>query len=75
MYESIVGVDEAIVIELCLLGRRRQGRTSGRSKIKVNNMGFGDRHVFDIGSRDYLHKLNKLDEESIIKNAKELLKQ
>ena len=44
-------------------------------KIKVKNMGFDDSYVFDIGSRDYLHKLNKLDEESIAENAKELLKQ
>jgi len=71
-YEKLVVLEEAFVnkggLDSLILGILR----SKGSKIKVNNMGFGDRHVFDIGSRDYLHKLNKLDEESIIKNAKEL---
>ena len=44
-------------------------------RIKFKNMGFSQRYVFDIGSRDYLHKLNKLDEGSIIKNIKALLRQ
>jgi transketolase len=43
-------------------------------RIKFKNMGFSQRYVFDIGSRDYLHKLNKLDEGSIIKNIKALLR-
>lgn len=42
-------------------------------RIKFKSMGFPRRYVFDIGSRDYLHKLNKLDNSSIIKNIKELL--
>ncbi len=42
--------------------------------IKFKNMGFVQRYVFEIGSRDYLHKLNKLDESSIIQNIKGMLK-
>lgn len=43
------------------------------SLIRLKNAGFNDSYVFDIGSRDHLHKLNKLDEDSIIKNIKALL--
>ena len=37
---------------------------------RLKRMGFNDAHVFDIGSREYLHTLNKLDEQSIIENIK-----
>jgi len=74
-YEKLVVLEEAFVnkggLDSLILGILH----AKGSKIKVKNMGFGDRYVFDIGSRDYLHKLNKLDEESIIINAKELLGQ
>ncbi|MCX6702396.1 MAG: transketolase [Candidatus Wolfebacteria bacterium] len=34
---------------------------------KVKRMGFKDKYVFDLGGRKYLHRLNGLDEEGIIK--------
>ena len=37
------------------------------SKMRLKRLGFKDAHVFDMGSREHLHKLNHLDEESIIK--------
>jgi len=74
-YKALVVLEEAFInkggLDSLILGILN----SKGSKIKVKNMGFGDSYVFDIGSRDYLHKLNNLDEESIIENAKELLKQ
>ena len=33
---------------------------------KLTRFGFNDRYVFDVGSREHLHKLNGLDEETII---------
>lgn len=33
----------------------------------VSRLGINDKYVFDLGERDYLHKLNNCDEESIIK--------
>lgn len=45
-----------------------------RINIKLKKMGFDDTYVFNIGSRDYLHKLNGLDEESVIKKIKGLLR-
>ncbi|HPL82768.1 MAG TPA: transketolase C-terminal domain-containing protein [Candidatus Omnitrophota bacterium] len=41
---------------------------------KIKSLGFLDAHVFNIGSREYLHSLNKLDENSIIKTVKSLLR-
>jgi len=37
-----------------------------QSNIKLKRLGFTDKHIFDLGDRNYLHKLNDLDEESII---------
>ena len=39
--------------------------------IKLKRMGFNDKYVFELGGRDYLHKLNNLDEEAIIKAIKD----
>jgi len=41
--------------------------------VRLRRMGFEDAYVFDMGSREHLHKLNNLDEESIIKVIKDLL--
>jgi transketolase len=35
------------------------------SSIKVRKIGFDDRYVFDLGSRDYLHRINNMDESAI----------
>ena len=46
-----------------------------KSNIILKRMGFLDKYVFDIGGRDYLHKLNGLDAEHIVNNIKgELVK-
>ena len=41
--------------------------------LRLRRMGFEDAYVFDMGSREHLHKLNNLDEESVIKVIKDLL--
>lgn len=41
--------------------------------LRLRRIGFEDAYVFDMGSREHLHKLNNLDEESIIKVIKDLL--
>jgi len=43
-------------------------------RIKLKRMGFQDAYVFDIGGRDFLHRLNGLDEESIMKIVKGAIK-
>ena len=42
------------------------------SDIRLKRIGFNNKHVFDLGSREYLHKLNNMDEISIIKNIKRM---
>ena len=73
-YQAVITLEEGFInnggldsLVLQLINRKSTG-------IKFKNMGFLQRYVFDIGSRDYLHKLNKLDEGSIIKNITSLLK-
>lgn len=44
------------------------------SNIELIRIGFKDKYVFDIGSRDYLHRLNNLDEDSIVETIKLLNK-
>ena len=46
---------------------------SRNSGIRFIPLGFDDTYVFDIGNREYLHKLKKLDEESIIAQIKRIL--
>ncbi len=41
-----------------------------QSDIKLKRLGFKDKYIFNLGERDYLHKLNNLDEKSIIKIIK-----
>jgi len=43
------------------------------SDIKLKTLGVNDTHAFDLGDRNYLHKLNNLDEESIVKEIKKHL--
>ncbi len=45
------------------------------SDIKIKSKGFNDSYVFDVGSRDYLHKLNNLDEDSIVTEIKKMLRE
>lgn len=37
-----------------------------RSERKLIRFGFADRYVFDVGNREHLHKLNGLDDETIV---------
>lgn len=74
-YKALLVIEEAFINKGGLDSLIWTVLNAKESSIKVKNMGFGDRYVFEIGSRDYLHKLNKLDEESIIKNVQSLLMQ
>ena len=74
-YRAIITLEEGFInkggldnVVLGLINRKNAG-------IKFKNMGFSERYVFNIGSRDYLHKLNKLDNDEIVRNVKTLLRQ
>lgn len=43
------------------------------SSVRLHPLGFDDTYVFDIGNREYLHKLKKLDEDSLISQIKALI--
>lgn len=36
-------------------------------RLKFKNLGFDSKYVFELGNRDYLHKINKLDKDSILR--------
>ena len=74
-YKYIITLEEAFINKGGLDSLVSCVVDSNNSNIKLKRIGFKDTYVFDIGSRDYLHKLNNLDEESIIKIIKEILKE
>lgn len=41
--------------------------------LKLKRIGFKDSYVFDVGGREYLHKINNLDDISIVKYVKDVL--
>lgn len=72
-YECVVTLEEGFInkggldgLISCLLDE--MGRT-----VNFKRLGFKDAYVFDIGSRKYLHKINSLDDEGVIKNIKAML--
>jgi transketolase len=40
--------------------------------IKLHRVGFKDKYVFDLGSREYLHRLNNIDEDSVARLIKKI---
>ena len=69
-YNCVVTLEEAFINKGGLDSLIASILGNNKSGIILKRMGFGDQYVFDIGSRDYLHTLNGLDEESIMNNIK-----
>lgn len=72
-YKYIITLEEAFINKGGLDSIISDILSNKESNIKLKKMGFSDAYVFDIGSREYLHKLNNLDEDSIMKRIKELV--
>ncbi len=72
-YTHIITIEEAFIGKGGLDGLISNVLDKNNSAIHLIRLGFEDAYVFDIGSREYLHSLNKLDEGSIIKIVKDLL--
>lgn len=72
-YRHIITLEESFVNKGGLGSIVSEMLTNRGSQIKLKSMGFLDAYVFEIGSRDYLHKLNSLDEEAIVGNIKKIL--
>lgn len=73
-YECVITLEEAFIEKGGLDSLIACIVTNKNSNIKLKRMGFKDTYVFHIGNREYLHKLNGLDEESIVKNIKTAIK-
>lgn len=72
-YNCVVTLEEAFINKGGLDSFIASILDTRKSKISLRRMGFGDKYVFDIGSRDYLHKLNGLDDVSVTRSIKDEL--
>jgi len=71
-YECVITIEEAFINSGGLDSLISKILRDHQLNVKLKNLGFNDKHIFEVGDRDYLHKLNGLDEESIIKIIKNL---
>jgi transketolase len=74
-YAHVITIEEGFVNKGGLDGLVSAILDSRNSGIHIKRMGFGDAYVFEIGNREYLHKLNNLDEESINTTIKDLMRE
>jgi len=72
-YKHVLTLEEGFINRSGLDSLVSRLLSKNGSAIKLKCSGFGDSYVFDIGSRSYLHGLNKLDEASIIKSIRKAL--
>ena len=70
-YQYIITIEEAFINNGGLDSLISKIVRCHQSNIKIKNLGFNDKHVFDLGDRNHLLELNNLGEESIIKTIKE----
>jgi len=70
-YEYIITIEEAFINNGGLDSLISKILFDNQSNIKLKRLGFNDKYVFDLGNRDHLHKINNLDEESIIRAVQE----
>lgn len=69
-YKHIVTMEEAFLNKGSLDSIIGNLCFSNRLFVGMTKLGFEDKYVFDVGNREYLYQLNKLDQESIIKKIK-----
>jgi len=71
LYDYVITLEEAFINKGGLDSLVASVIDRKNAKVRLKRMGFEDAYVFDMGSREHLHKLNHLDEKSIIKNIEE----
>lgn len=64
-YSHIITLEEAFINAGGLDCAVTSLLTERRSKITIDRIGFNDRYVFDLGTRDELHALNGMDDTAI----------
>ncbi|MFH1684494.1 MAG: transketolase C-terminal domain-containing protein [Candidatus Margulisiibacteriota bacterium] len=62
--EGFIGKGGLDILVMTMMEGKRQ---------KIRRMGFGDNYVFKVGSRDYLHRLCRLDPQSVAESVKSLV--
>jgi len=72
-YDSIITLEEGFINKSGLDNTISNLLRTKQSNAKLIRFGFGDKFVLETGSREYLHKLNHLDKESIMKVVKETM--
>jgi len=65
-YKYIITIEEGFINNGGLDSLISKILRDHHSNVKLKNLGFNDKHVFEVGDRNYLHKLNNLNEESVI---------
>ena len=70
-YEYIITIEEAFVNSGGLGSLMSDVLNKYQSDIKLKKLGFNDKYVFELGNRNHLHKINALDELSIVRTVKE----
>ncbi|RMH54804.1 MAG: transketolase [Candidatus Hydrogenedentota bacterium] len=72
-YDGIVTLEEGFVNKGGLDGLISSLLEKNGSRKSLAALGFKDAYTFDVGNREYLHRLNQLDEESILRTIKSML--
>jgi transketolase len=72
-YPRIVTLEEGFIEKGGLDSLVAHVLEKNKSDIPLKRLGFQDRYVFDMGNRQQLHRLNRLDEQSIADAIKEIL--
>lgn len=66
-YKTILTLEEGFINKGGLDSLISSIVSRNKLKIRQERLGFGDNYSFEVGSRDYLHKLYGLDESGIVK--------
>lgn len=69
-YKSIITIEEAFINGGGLDSLISKILIDHQAPIKLKRLGFNDKYVFDLGSREHLHQLNNLDEDYIIETIR-----
>jgi len=70
-YEWVITIEEAFINKGGLDTLVLNVLKNRNPCIRLKNLGFKDKYVFEMGSRDYLYRLHDFDEESIIRTIEE----
>lgn len=70
-YKYVVTIEEALINSGGLDSLISKLLHDNQSNIKLKSLGINDKYVFDLGERNYLHRINKIDEVSIIRTIRE----